>query len=167
MEASLVPQHATEPAVALPISGVTSVCIPNGLRTSRIRIIATEAPTVIVICSGSTRTWLKWLNRICVPSETKHEFNEWKLPPTRSGDGYVSVSLTTSMSSSRFLGTATTLGLLEAELFQFLKVVVLAILSHLHNATVHTFRMGESAAPYPFAYSVCANAQSVGGLIHR
>ena len=85
-DASLVPQHATEPAVALPISGVTSVCMPNGLRTSRIRIIVTEAPTVTVICSGSTLTWLKWLNRICVPSETKHAFKEWKLPPTRSGD---------------------------------------------------------------------------------
>src|SRR5688572_18548258 len=35
------------------------------------------------------------------------------------------------MSSSRFLGTATTRGVLEAEPFQFLKVVVLAIPSYL------------------------------------
>src|SRR5918992_5600174 len=83
------------------------------------------------MCSGSTLTWLKWLSRICVPSETKHAFNEWKLPPTRSGDGYVASSLTTSISSCRFLGTATTWGVLEAELFQFLKVVALAISSYL------------------------------------
>ena len=121
-EASLVPQHATEPAVALPISGVTSVCMPCGRRASRSRTIVTAAPTVTVMASRSTLMSRKCRSKTCVPVVAKHSFNEWKLPAALTGVGYRSWSRTTSISSSRSLGSAATLGVLNADPFQFLKV---------------------------------------------
>jgi hypothetical protein len=71
-----VPQHATDPAVALPISGDTSSCMPCGLRVSRIWINSTAAPTVTVMASRSILMLSKLVNRIWVPSDAKHPFNE-------------------------------------------------------------------------------------------
>lgn len=56
------------------------------------------------------------------PGLAKHWFNEWKLPVALTGEGYRSWSRTTSMSSSRSFGSATTLGVLNADPFQFLNV---------------------------------------------
>lgn len=81
--------------------------------------MVTDAPTVIVLDSRSTRMSLKLPSRTWVPVVAKQAFSEWKLPAARTGEGHRLRSLTTPISSSRSLGEATAAGWLDADPFQF------------------------------------------------
>ncbi len=125
-EESLVPEHATEPAVALPISGVTGSSSRCGRRAWRMSSRVAPAPTVIDAGGSTTqernasiRTWVP-------PSAAKQALTECSSPAARTGR-WVAV-LTTSCSSATDFGCTTTCGLLSAERFQLVTSVGMRVI---------------------------------------
>ena len=125
-DASFVPQQATDPAVALPISGVTAICRPRSRRNLFSSNIVTPAPTVTESATGSP---------ICVnggafmctsvPVVVKHGLSECSDPTARTGDGHgvACASLTMAMRSARLAGVSSRAGSHEAVEFQFVTVI--------------------------------------------
>src|SRR5262249_42737982 len=101
------------------ISGVTSICRPCRRSASRSSSIVTPAPTAIVPWAGAPICLNRWVNT-SVPCVVKDGLSECKEPAARTGEGYVSRSVTTRRSSSVVAGDTTCAGSQRAESFQFL-----------------------------------------------
>ena len=124
----MVPQQATEPAVALPISGNTSSCSLRALSLRPISIRRAPAPTMTSPLFGSPIS-LKWLMPTAVPAVAAHSLSECREPIGRTGEGYRLLSLTISCSWLTLVGVTVSAGVQTAHPFQF-RIALSAALAH-------------------------------------